>query len=54
MKDAEPQIRLGFSKGRDSVPEGTGAVAMGNGRIIHFVFSVKTIMINKDNLQLLL
>ncbi len=54
LKDAEPQIRLEFAKGRDSVPEGTGGVAMGNGRIIHFVFSVKTIMINKDNLQLLL
>ncbi len=51
LKDAEPQIRLTFSKGRDTAVDGATA---GNVRMIHFVFSVKTIMINKDNLQLIL
>ena len=51
LKDAEPQIRLTFSKGRDEAIDGATA---GNVRMIHFVFSVKTIMINKDNLQLIL
>tara|TARA_R110001632_G_scaffold9753_4_gene37044 strand:- start:11536 stop:13305 length:1770 start_codon:yes stop_codon:yes gene_type:complete len=51
LKDAEPQIRLTFNKGRDQVIDGAAA---GNVRMIHFVFSVKTIMINKDNLQLIL
>ncbi len=51
LKDAEPQIRLTFSNGRDQASDGIQA---GNVRMIHFVFSVKTIMINKDNLQLIL
>jgi len=52
LKDAEPQIRLGFSQERSV--QGTGMYAVNNARMIHFVFSVKTIMVNKDNLQLLL
>ena len=52
LKDAEPQIRLGFSQERSVA--GTGMYAVNNARMIHFVFSVKTIMVNKDNLQLLL
>ena len=52
LKDAEPQIRLGFEKERSV--QGVGMYAAKNIRIIHFVFSVKTIMVNKDNLQLLL
>lgn len=52
LKDAEPQIRLGFSQERSV--QGVGMYAAKNIRIIHFVFSVKTIMVNKDNLQLLL
>ena len=51
LKDAEPQIRLTFSNSRDNAVDG---VQVGNTRMIHFVFSVKTIMINKDNLQLIL
>ncbi len=51
LKDAEPQIRLTFSNSRDNAVDG---VTVGNARMIHFVFSVKTIMINKDNLQLIL
>ena len=50
LKDAEPQIRLGFTKGRegtDGNPAGTDAVAKGNCRIINFVWSIKTIMVNK-------
>ena len=57
LKDAEPQIRLTFSNSRDQTTAkdgGTIAYAVGNCRMIHFVFSVKTIMINKDNLQLIL
>ena len=54
LKDAEPQIRLGFTQGRDEVPAGTDAVAKGNCRIVNFVWSIKTIMVKKDNLQLLL
>ena len=57
LKDAEPQIRLTFSNSRDQQTAkdgGTIAYAVGNCRMIHFVFSVKTIMINKDNLQLIL
>jgi len=52
LKDAEPQIRLGFSDDRSV--QGTGMYAVKNARLIHFVFSVKTIMVNKDNLQLVL
>lgn len=52
LKDAEPQIRLGFSQERSVA--GTGMYAVKNARMIHFVFSVKTIMVNKDNLQLIL
>jgi len=52
LKDAEPQIRLGFSNERSVA--GTGMYAVNNARLIHFVFSVKTIMVNKDNLQLVL
>ncbi len=52
LKDAEPQIRLGFSDERSVA--GTGMYAVNNSRLIHFVFSVKTIMVNKDNLQLVL
>jgi len=51
LKDAEPQIRLTFSNSRDQAVDGQ---TCGNVRMIHFVFSVKTIMINKDNLQLIL
>ena len=51
LKDAEPQIRLTFENGRDTAVDG---ITAGNVRMIHFVFSVKTIMINKDNLQLIL
>ena len=51
LKDAEPQIRLQFSNSRDTAVDGQ---TCGNVRIINFVFSVKTIMINKDNLQLIL
>ena len=51
LKDAEPQIRLTFSNSRDQAVD---TVTVGNTRIIHFVFSVKTIMVNKDNLQLIL
>tara|TARA_R110001599_G_scaffold288042_1_gene490842 strand:- start:367 stop:2127 length:1761 start_codon:yes stop_codon:yes gene_type:complete len=51
LKDAEPQIRLTFSNSRDTAVDGQQC---GNVRMIHFVFSVKTIMINKDNLQLIL
>ena len=55
LKDAEPQIRLGFTAGSSrSAANADGSVAVGNIRMIHFVFSVKTIMINKDNLQLIL
>ena len=55
LKDAEPQIRLGFESGSSrSTANVDGSVAVGNIRMIHFVFSVKTIMINKDNLQLIL
>ncbi len=52
LKDAEPQIRLTFSGDRTVAP--AGGYAVGNARMIHFVFSVKTIMVNKDNLQLIL
>ena len=55
LKDAEPQIRLGFSAERgegSTVPN--GGTAVGNCRMVHFVWSVKTIMVNKDNLQLIL
>ena len=54
LKDAEPQIRLGFTAQRDSGNPLGSSHPVGNARIIHFVFSVKTIMVNKDNLQLLL
>lgn len=54
LKDAEPQIRLTFSNSRDVAVDGSAALAAGNVRMINFVFSVKTIMINKDNLQLIL
>ena len=55
LKDAEPQIRLGFESGKSRTDANVdGSVAVGNIRMIHFVFSVKTIMINKDNLQLIL
>tara|TARA_R110002012_G_scaffold100089_1_gene238592 strand:- start:178 stop:777 length:600 start_codon:yes stop_codon:yes gene_type:complete len=54
LKDAEPQIRLGFSAQRDAGTPPTGMYLVKNARLIHFVFSVKTIMVNKDNLQLLL
>ena len=52
LKDAEPQIRLGFSNERSVAPN--GGTAVGNCRMVHFVWSVKTIMVNKDNLQLIL
>jgi hypothetical protein len=52
LKDAEPQIRLTFSGERSVAPN--GGTAVGNCRVIHFVWSVKTIMVNKDNLQLIL
>ena len=53
LKDAEPQIRLQFSNSRENANT-DGAGAVGNMRVINFVFSVKTIMVNKDNLQLIL
>ena len=53
LKDAEPQIRLGFSADRQAASTG-GSYALNNCRLINWVFSVKTIMINKDNLQLIL
>ena len=53
LKDAEPQIRLQFSNTREA-GNADGAGAVGNMRVINFVFSVKTIMVNKDNLQLIL
>ena len=53
LKDAEPQIRMGFSGDRTAAATG-GSYALNNCRIINWVFSVKTIMINKDNLQLIL
>tara|TARA_R110000787_G_scaffold1852_1_gene7826 strand:- start:10544 stop:12289 length:1746 start_codon:yes stop_codon:yes gene_type:complete len=53
LKDAEPQIRLTFSQDR-SAANADGAGKVGNMRVINFVFSVKTIMVNKDNLQLIL
>ena len=53
LKDAEPQIRLGFSDERGTgVPN--GGAAIGNCRMVNWVFSVKSIMVNKDNLQLVL
>ena len=54
LKDAEPQIRLGFSAQRDGGHPTGFDYSVKNARLIHFVFSVKTIMVNKDNLQLLL
>ncbi len=52
LKDAEPQIRLEFENTRDQTPEGGAAIQ--NVRMVNWVFSVKTIMVSKDNLQLLL
>ena len=54
LKDAEPQIRLTFSNDRGTSRTDSDNILLGNMRVIHFVFSVKTIMINKDNLQLIL
>ena len=54
LKDAEPQIRLGFSAERSDAQPPNGGTAVGNCRMVHFVWSVKTIMVNKDNLQLIL
>ena len=55
LKDAEPQIRLGFSgeRGAGSTAP-NGGTAIGNCRMTNWVFSVKSIMVNKDNLQLVL
>ena len=52
LKDAEPQIRLGFSDERSATPHGGAAIS--NCRMVNWVFSVKSIMVNKDNLQLVL
>ena len=52
LKDAEPQIRLGFSGERTATPN--GGAPIGNCRMVNWVFSVKSIMVNKDNLQLVL
>jgi len=55
LKDAEPQIRLGFSQERTAASTApNGGASVSNCRMVNWVFSVKSIMVNKDNLQLVL